>query len=821
MPKETKTHHHNVNSGSGSPRNLQFVWEPYHTNSRSHNVNLGSPTNLPTPPLLFNSFSSPNNTSNSHSPTSSVEACNNNLITTNDNTNVIMNNGMNINRDQQTVEQKPIMMNNLSTSLASPSGSFNSSFHIACTACREKHIKCDKKLPSCTYCIKHGLRCVYRKPKKRGRPSTKNKNGTPTEGETYENDPNEMVLVMGNNTGAQNSILVNPTNSSTSTSALMPLLQTSDNQSINASTPLWFPMMGQDTTTQALSSSSIPPTKILKEGDDMDEDEKMKHDTKTNGTINSEVQGSTSTMLRPTSEELANYTNLPHIDFNNESLVALIKMSRDLNRQLMKRLTVDDYYKSTSMPLVDQRSVEQLFFSDRRNTEANCLLYSIHMLMCQRKGYKEEAERAFEKTRALLSTVFDQWRSFLIACTYCNLSIYCSGEGNDADAVFYLSFVDYYFTQLKEKYNMNQQNLKYLKSIAEMAAGVGVGNEKPIGDELVSALTTSGINKQCQHDVANLLVGFYKYTTGQKKVPPELLQITSQNINQDTVYLYLTLFDMISKLVTTHESNRQRNMTPEQESISQAICDAFINGTRVLILQQCGYKGKVLEDAANRIAEIFSNEISIGFASPLYISAVAASCMVHLGIITEIENGERLNYENNVDYYSMIDKDLKAMNSLEKQFGRVRKRYSQIIQQLENIKQRRELEVSRLVFNEIERLKNARKQGNEGGVEDSLLSQEHISSIFNFYQQNGTEDLLPDYTQDTNGQTINGNNLSFLLNNPTVEQNTQPSQEFRNLLSMTMNEQSSNQQPQQQQPRNGDEEFQLTDDGFDDILKNL
>ena len=558
----------------------------------------------------------------------------------------------------------------------------------------------DKKLPSCTYCVKHGLQCQYRKPKKRGRPSTKNKNGTTND----DSDDSGPVDKTGQSASDEMSYQLVPSTTSNDTKWQFNPFYNTANIKMQSKDPF-----------------GVEPSKLAQ----MD----------VNG---AGMSVNTAMMLSDplgNSSELDNvFSQMPQIDMNNENLLALIRMSRDLNKQLMKRLTVDDYYRSTSMPLIDQRSVEHLFFSDKRSPDANCFLYSIHMLMCQRKGFKEEAERAYEKTRSMLSSVFDQWRSFLIACTYCNLSIYCSGEGNDADAVFYLGFVDYYFTQLKEKFSLGQQNLRYLKSIAEMAAGVGVGSEKPIPEEVATELDADTINRQCQNDVANLLVGFYKYTTGLKKVPPELLQITSQNINQDTIYLYLTLFDMITKLVTTHETNRQRSLTPEQEEISKAICDAFINGTRVLILQQCGYKGKVLEDAANRIAEIFSNEISIGFASPLYMSSVIAACQVHIGIIEEIENGVRSNYEQGIDFYTMIDKDIKAMNCLDKQFGRVRKRYPQIISRLENIKQRRENEVSKLVLHEIERLKNLRSSEGKPTHDKSLLSAEHISSIYGLLQ---------------------------------------------------------------------------------------
>ena len=44
---------------------------------------------------------------------------------------------------------------------------------IACTQCRSRHKKCDKKLPKCTYCNNKGLDCEYVEPKQKGRKKQK------------------------------------------------------------------------------------------------------------------------------------------------------------------------------------------------------------------------------------------------------------------------------------------------------------------------------------------------------------------------------------------------------------------------------------------------------------------------------------------------------------------------------------------------------------------------------------------------------------------------------------------------------------------------
>ncbi|CAG8577166.1 11972_t:CDS:2, partial [Dentiscutata heterogama] len=69
----------------------------------------------------------------------------------------------------------------------------------ACTNCRRKHAKCSEEV-TCTYCISHGLKCVYVKSvKKRGPKTTNKSNG-------FESNFNETVNIEQDHTFNSNEI---------------------------------------------------------------------------------------------------------------------------------------------------------------------------------------------------------------------------------------------------------------------------------------------------------------------------------------------------------------------------------------------------------------------------------------------------------------------------------------------------------------------------------------------------------------------------------------------------------------------------------------
>ena len=53
--------------------------------------------------------------------------------------------------------------NNNTTTTTTP----KTHFEISCVDCRQKHLKCDKALPTCDQCYRRGVTCIYEPPKKR------------------------------------------------------------------------------------------------------------------------------------------------------------------------------------------------------------------------------------------------------------------------------------------------------------------------------------------------------------------------------------------------------------------------------------------------------------------------------------------------------------------------------------------------------------------------------------------------------------------------------------------------------------------------------
>jgi hypothetical protein len=69
-------------------------------------------------------------------------------------------------------------------------------YRVSCVVCRAAHRKCDRELPSCGRCVRHGLTCKYQPPKNRGRSrSSANQN---TEEHTNLNGPIESRIQQNN-----------------------------------------------------------------------------------------------------------------------------------------------------------------------------------------------------------------------------------------------------------------------------------------------------------------------------------------------------------------------------------------------------------------------------------------------------------------------------------------------------------------------------------------------------------------------------------------------------------------------------------------------
>ncbi|EFC39330.1 predicted protein [Naegleria gruberi] len=92
-------------------------------------------------------------------------------INTSEEINLNMNNSINTTDRNQ---HQSICQNNTVPVQSINSSSMVEKNEYTCLSCRKLHRKCDKLLPSCSYCSKRGYNCIYEKPKRSVKPNQPN-----------------------------------------------------------------------------------------------------------------------------------------------------------------------------------------------------------------------------------------------------------------------------------------------------------------------------------------------------------------------------------------------------------------------------------------------------------------------------------------------------------------------------------------------------------------------------------------------------------------------------------------------------------------------
>ncbi|KAL9645179.1 hypothetical protein ABK040_002381 [Willaertia magna] len=508
-------------------------------------------------------------------------------------------------------------------------------FEISCVSCRSKHRKCDRKLPSCSYCVARGIKCIYREKKKKGR----QKKG-PNNEEIVIQEESELFELYSSGLNNNNGQLSNNNNKQ--------IINNNENNNLPNSS-----------STATATSLTIPQFK------------------------------------NNNNEQLDNNERLSIDPLVLESLKSSAQME-ELSKQFLRKISIDDYCRSTSIPLINNNEA-QMLLSDysKLSSESYAFLYSINALMCQNNGMVKEAEQSFQKSRKLLSPVFDNFNNFMVASTYCNLSMFCSSGGRMDDAKFYLNFVDHYFNHKKN--NEEICNLQMVKCVSEMSAGIAALNS----DEFID------IEDLPKLEVGNLLVGFYKFSTGQRKVPAPIKEIVSKRVNNETLKYYLPLLELVSKLFSDHERNRVFS-SKEQENIARNIYLGFVHGTRVLMLLACGFKASdpfVQESATEVINLAFIGQFGL-YGCSLMTGAVSASCSVFLKIIEEIESGMIIASNEEIEkHYEMVRKGLSTMLNFSRKLDKVNKLHGDVLEQLQRaITNHDRLQLSQMLTQQIQKL---------------------------------------------------------------------------------------------------------------------
>ena len=603
-------------------------------------------------------------------------------------------------------------------------------FEIACVSCRAKHRKCDRRIGGCTYCLSRGIPCVYRRAKKKGR------QGKST---NLPMDEDEMIMSETQNMGNYSTLGAGDANPVSNFSGLYQM----NNQNLIPTQPSRF--NPEDLISQIRSSL---------QNNDNSQNINALHSFLTSHSIFQIANMMEEQNFAAQALQNQQQTS-PPVDVN------------DVTDQLMKRLTLEDYCDSTTVAIIDKESVPSLLQNEKKVSEASALLYSIHALMCQKKSLKQEAEAAFNKARTILTEVFDKYDNFLVACTYCNLSMYCSGEGNLEEAKFYLHFVDYYFEQNNDSsandnsiVRVNNDNLKMLRTVCEMSAGIAAVDP----NEKTSSSNSSPSDSSEKGEAGNLLIGFYKLCSGEKKAPQPLLDIVSKTITTDSIKLYMTLLELVSKLFYQHQQNR--NLPNSKQPISRSILTAFVHGTRVLILQECGINsGPIIEESAAKLIEI-SCEDKLGLAMPLILSAIATSCKIFVQVVDDVEHGRRKNNENGIDYYEIISKGLQTLTQLGLKFGRVNKMYGPVIQEMQEIQKKHDnARLCQMVAAEVQRLKLLKEFVTQSNISSppstsSFLNEQDVLKLYSMVPTN--------YSSSSSSPSSNQQALTPELLNSTV-----------------------------------------------------
>ncbi|KAG2383306.1 hypothetical protein C9374_004643 [Naegleria lovaniensis] len=254
-------------------------------------------------------------------------------------------------------------------------------FPIACVNCRGRHKKCEKNYPSCAQCIKRGVECSYRSPKKKGRHNQSS------------SSKQEQVTTVQTTSGSSSSRFTPyPTSTNASTNNNLRNIELSEELSKYLSSQL-----GPNFTQQYSNVSELLSNIQL------------------------------SMMNNKVNEQLV-------ISAQRKKTIDLYEGVISLGYSLVDINVIEQ-------ALFETDNLESFNYSP----EFLSLLYAIHAVTCQALGQDQQAFLSFQKTKNCLANCFDSWNNVLVANTYSHLALYCASSGDTETARFYLNFVDFYF----------------------------------------------------------------------------------------------------------------------------------------------------------------------------------------------------------------------------------------------------------------------------------------------------------------------------------------------------------------------------------------
>lgn len=315
-----------------------------------------------------------------------------------------------------------------------------------------------------------------------------------------------------------------------------------------------------------------------------------------------------------------------------------------------------------------------------------CLLYSMQALYEQQMGFRETSQLAYREARKSLGFSFDELDNFYIKVSYSLLASYLAGEGDDAIAKFYLNALKYAIENTSNNY-MSHEGVQNANEEEEMSALIALMEKNSLG---------------CRYtDVHDLKIwdGFdvlYRLKT-RKQTPYELDKLLQKGVTPDDVPMLLKLISLLNNVIEGYAHSH--SYSSSQIQFTFLMKDIICFGAEIVVYLSIGIdEGETIENLANKIILLTERE-------PFAYLPVAMTHFVSLGayihgkmfpkiesIITAKMNQGRafhaiMNDDYERQYFEIVHKGLRAMNSMATRFKRVTKYYGNIINQLKKIQQ--------------------------------------------------------------------------------------------------------------------------------------
>jgi len=358
---------------------------------------------------------------------------------------------------------------------------------------------------------------------------------------------------------------------------------------------------------------------------------------------------------------------------------------------LSKRNVIDFYYEiaSDGYPLIERKELEHYILTPQNEEnkdlfphkkEMFALFLSIRSLCECRYGLTELAEKTAQRAKSALSKMFDQFENYFLACTYGNLAIYEGWSGRYQNSKFYIQILSFF---IKAQYSDESKREK-MSDCEKNLESLIFYFDKILGDDLQKLSTQAIVYRMPE---------IYYFLTGET-FPEQWTAITQQEITQDNCFEIWSVIEMtIEKFKKiSKEGLESPNSMPcmscfkygsEYIAIVDPLFALIIGALRISIISKSSNLSvrDIIERTALEITSITEHTYYPLFP-PDVLPCVAKAAHVHLTMVNSMMAHNNFVH-NNVDYFEILQKDLRAFNVMSKRYKFVPLYFKDLVSEIE------------------------------------------------------------------------------------------------------------------------------------------